>query len=119
VLGNHDYLGDTLVQIGDALTLKDSRWFCQRSFQLKHSLCAPSQKGNNPGSRCDVVEERFSLEQSIFWNIFAGHCAQFVEFFFIDTTPFVNDYWSAEQARDFDWRELGPRQEYLDAQLEV
>jgi hypothetical protein len=64
VLGNHDYLGDTLVQIGDALTLKDSRWFCQRSFQLKHSLCAPSQKGNNPGSRCDVVEERFSLEQS-------------------------------------------------------
>ncbi|KAG0592478.1 hypothetical protein KC19_1G255300 [Ceratodon purpureus] len=91
VLGNHDYLGDTLVQIGDALTKQDSRWFCQRSFQLKHSLCAPSDK---------------------------GHCAKFVEFFFIDTTPFVNDYWSAEQARDFDWRGLGPRQEYLDTQLE-
>lgn len=38
VLGNHDYLGDTLLQIGDLLTQKDKRWFCQRSFQLKYSL---------------------------------------------------------------------------------
>ena len=42
-----------------------------------------------------------------------------MEFFFIDTTPFVNDYWSSEQARDFDWRGLVPRQEHLDTQLEV
>lgn len=42
-----------------------------------------------------------------------------MEFFFIDTTPFVNDYWSAEEERDFDWRGLGPRQEYLAAQIEV
>lgn len=46
VLGNHDYLGDTLLQIGDALTQKDSRWFCQRSYQLKYSLCGPSHQGN-------------------------------------------------------------------------
>lgn len=91
VLGNHDYLGDTLLQIGDALTQKDSRWFCQRSYQLKYSLCSSSHK---------------------------GRCGKFVEFFFIDTTPFVNDYWSAEQQRDFDWRGIGPRQLYLDTQLE-
>lgn len=37
----------------------------------------------------------------------------------MDTTPFVDDYWSVEQQRNFDWRGIGPRQEYLDAQLEV
>lgn len=46
MLGNHDYLGDTLLQIGDTLTLKDKRWFCQRSYQLKYSLCGPSHQGN-------------------------------------------------------------------------
>lgn len=91
VLGNHDYLGDTLLQIGDALTQKDSRWFCQRSYELKYSLCGHSHK---------------------------GRCAKYVEFFFIDTTPFVNDYWSSEQQRNFDWRGIGPRQEYLNAQME-
>lgn len=90
VLGNHDYLGDTLLQIGDALTLKDKRWFCQRSYQLKYSLCGSPH---------------------------TGHCGKFVEFFFIDTTPFVDMYWSEEQKRTFDWRGIGPRQEYLDSQL--
>jgi len=46
VLGNHDYLGDTLLQIGDTLTLKDKRWYCQRSYQVKYSVCSSSHKGN-------------------------------------------------------------------------
>jgi tartrate-resistant acid phosphatase type 5 len=91
VLGNHDYLGDTLLQIGDTLTLKDKRWFCQRSYQLKYSLCGPSHK---------------------------GRCAKFVEIFFIDTTPFVDKYWGPDQKRTFDWRGVEPRQEYLDTQLQ-
>lgn len=91
VLGNHDYLGDTLLQIGDALTKKDNRWFCDRSYLLKHNLCGPSH---------------------------TGHCHKFVEFFFIDTTPFVDKYWSPEQKRTFDWRGIGHRQTYLDTQLE-
>jgi len=90
VLGNHDYLGDTLLQIGDTLTLKDKRWYCQRSYQVKYSLCGSSHK---------------------------GRCKRFVEFFFIDTTPFVDKYWGPEQKRAFDWRGIGPRQEYLDSQL--
>ncbi|KAG0561180.1 hypothetical protein KC19_9G043300 [Ceratodon purpureus] len=90
VLGNHDYLGDALLQIGDGLTRKDKRWFCDRFYQLKYPLC---------GSH----------------NL--GHCEKFVELFFIDTTPFVDKYWDAEQARTFDWRGIGPRQEYLDSQL--
>lgn len=50
---------------------------------------------------------------------FAGRCKRFVEFFFIDTTPFVDKYWGPEQKRTFDWRGIGPRQEYLDASLKV
>jgi tartrate-resistant acid phosphatase type 5 len=46
VLGNHDYLGDALLQIGDGLTLKDKRWFCDRSYQLKFPLCGSSKNGN-------------------------------------------------------------------------
>jgi tartrate-resistant acid phosphatase type 5 len=42
-----------------------------------------------------------------------------VELFFIDTTPFVDKYWDEEQERTFDWRGVGPRQEYLDSQLKV
>lgn len=46
-------------------------------------------------------------------------CDKFVEFFFIDTTPFVDKYWSKEEHRKFDWRGIGGRQEYLDSQLET
>lgn len=42
-----------------------------------------------------------------------------MELFFIDTTPFVDKYWDEEQERAFDWRGIGPRQEYLDSQLKV
>ncbi|XP_024388251.1 purple acid phosphatase 17 [Physcomitrium patens] len=91
VLGNHDYLGDTLLQIGDILTQKDSRWFCDRSYQIKYFLCGTSH---------------------------IGYCSKFVELFFIDTTPFVNDYWSAAQQRTFDWRGIDLREEYLHEQLQ-
>lgn len=92
VLGNHDYLGDALLQIGDGLTLRDKRWFCDRSYQLKFPLCGSSKHA-------------------------LGHCKKYVELFFIDTTPFVDKYWDEEQERTFDWRGIGPRQEYLDSQL--
>nr|XP_024369236.1 purple acid phosphatase 8-like isoform X2 [Physcomitrium patens] len=49
----------------------------------------------------------------------SGSCDKFVEFFFIDTTPFVDKYWSKEEHRKFDWRGIGGRQEYLDSQLET
>jgi len=91
VLGNHDYLGDTLSQLGPHLPQRDERWFCQRSYQLQQSLCAPAYK---------------------------GICDKFVEFFFIDTTPFVDAYWIPVEKRTFDWRGIGDRAEYLKSQLE-
>ncbi|KAG6552766.1 hypothetical protein Mapa_005714 [Marchantia paleacea] len=40
------------------------------------------------------------------------------DFLFIDTTPFVDDYWAASQTHAFDWRGLAPREEQLRNQLQ-
>lgn len=45
MLGNHDYLGDTLTQLGPHLPQRDERWFCQRAYQLQQSLCGLAYKG--------------------------------------------------------------------------
>ncbi len=49
----------------------------------------------------------------------AGECEKFVEFFFIDTTPFVDEYWNSTGKETFDWRGLAPREEQLWSQLQV
>lgn len=68
--------------------------------------------------RCLLIERKSRLTM-LYNTYFPGHCHKFVEFFFIDTTPFVDKYWSPEQKRTFDWRGIGHRQTYLDTQLEV
>jgi hypothetical protein len=42
-----------------------------------------------------------------------------VDMFFIDTTPFIDEYWSPNQTQTFDWRGLAPRPQQLQSQLEV
>ncbi|KAH7296613.1 hypothetical protein KP509_26G030500 [Ceratopteris richardii] len=91
VLGNHDYLGDALAQLSDELVRRDSRWFCRRSFQLNYTLCDMSN---------------------------AGTCNATVDMFFFDTTPFIDEYWSPNETRTFDWRGLAPRPEQLQSQLD-
>jgi hypothetical protein len=49
----------------------------------------------------------------------AGECEKFVEFFFIDTAPFVDEYWNSTGKETFDWRGLAPREEQLWSQLQV
>ncbi|KAK4596947.1 hypothetical protein RGQ29_014827 [Quercus rubra] len=44
--------------------------------------------------------------------------AGFVEFFFVDTTPFVNDYFTDPGESTYDWKGILPRQEYLSNLLE-
>ncbi|KAM4119852.1 hypothetical protein ACJW30_03G090900 [Castanea mollissima] len=39
--------------------------------------------------------------------------AGFVEFFFVDTTPFVNEYFTDPKEYTYDWKGILPRQEYL------
>jgi hypothetical protein len=50
VLGNHDYRGNATAQLAKELTLRDSRWFCSTTFQLKHNLGLSDQ-----GSNCLLV----------------------------------------------------------------
>lgn len=39
--------------------------------------------------------------------------AEIVEFFFVDTTPFVEDYFTNPKEHTYDWRGVLPRQKYL------
>ena len=42
-----------------------------------------------------------------------------MDFFFIDTTTFVDEYWGPSPGHVFDWRGLAPRENQLKSQLEV
>ncbi|KAL5760787.1 hypothetical protein ACOSQ2_019625 [Xanthoceras sorbifolium] len=39
--------------------------------------------------------------------------AEIVEFFFVDTTPFVNKYFEEQGNNTYDWKGVSPRKEYL------
>ncbi|XP_068658405.1 purple acid phosphatase 3-like [Aristolochia californica] len=39
--------------------------------------------------------------------------AEIVEFFFVDTTPFVKKYFTNPKDRVYDWRDVSPREEYI------
>uniref|UniRef100_A0A5B6ZDK1 Calcineurin-like phosphoesterase domain-containing protein n=1 Tax=Davidia involucrata TaxID=16924 RepID=A0A5B6ZDK1_DAVIN len=39
--------------------------------------------------------------------------AEIVEFFFVDTTPFQNKYFTEEEDHTYDWRGVLPREEYI------
>lgn len=76
VLGNHDYRGDVPAQLSDALSQRDSRWHCEREFELHLPLCGSS----GPDSCSDVVD-----------------------IFFIDTSPYVDSYWSPDAVQKHSW----------------
>ncbi|KAI0498932.1 hypothetical protein KFK09_019830 [Dendrobium nobile] len=40
--------------------------------------------------------------------------AEIADFFFVDTTPFVVKYWTEPENHRYDWREVSPREEYID-----
>ncbi|EFJ08246.1 hypothetical protein SELMODRAFT_132000, partial [Selaginella moellendorffii] len=46
-------------------------------------------------------------------------CESSVDLFFIDTTPFIDEYWMPNATQTFDWRGLAPRQEQLRSQVEA
>ncbi|OAY80164.1 Purple acid phosphatase 3 [Ananas comosus] len=75
VLGNHDYRGDVLAQLSDAVRRIDPRFTCMRSFIVN---------------------------------------AEIADFFFVDTTPFVNKYWTDPEDHHYDWREVSPRETYIE-----
>eukprot|EP00850_Spirogloea_muscicola_P003518 SM000014S00306 [mRNA] locus=s14:677708:680767:+ [translate_table: standard] len=88
VLGNHDYRGDPKVQMDPKLRIQDRRWFCQRSYQLSRTLCSVDQ---------------------------AGDCTESVDFFFIDTNPFVPEYWA--KGAGFDFSDFLPQEQQQQSQI--
>ncbi|OAY80165.1 Purple acid phosphatase 3 [Ananas comosus] len=72
---NHDYRGDVLAQLSDAVRRIDPRFTCMRSFIVN---------------------------------------AEIADFFFVDTTPFVNKYWTDPEDHHYDWREVSPRETYIE-----
>ncbi|XP_057820503.2 purple acid phosphatase 7-like [Cryptomeria japonica] len=86
VLGNHDYMGNALAQFSSSLTRRDRRWYCQRSFRLHYKIHSHSEE-----------------------------CA-LVDFFFFDTSPYINKYWEPSNITN-DWRGVLPRARFLQRQL--
>jgi len=39
--------------------------------------------------------------------------AEIVQFFFVDTTPFVLKYWEEPEDHHYDWRDVAPRENYI------
>ncbi|KAH7280538.1 hypothetical protein KP509_36G001700 [Ceratopteris richardii] len=91
VLGNHDYMGNVLAQLSDDLVSRDPRWFCRRAFQLNFAICNAT---------------------------LAGSCNATLALFFLDTNPFIDEYWLPTNISKFDWRGLLPRTEQLQSQLD-
>ncbi|KAJ7560581.1 hypothetical protein O6H91_04G136200 [Diphasiastrum complanatum] len=85
-------MGNVLAQLDAALVLRDHRWFCRRQYQLKRYLCQPP---------------------------LSGLCNYAVDFFFIDTTPFINEYSLPGIHEMFDWRGLAPRDIQLQHQMKA
>lgn len=45
--------------------------------------------------------------------------SEFVEFFFVDTTPFVDKYFTEPEDHVYDWRGTWPRKQYISNLLKV
>lgn len=44
---------------------------------------------------------------------------EIVDFFFVDTTPLVESYWTNPEYHHYDWREVAPRENYIPNLLKV
>lgn len=42
-----------------------------------------------------------------------------VDFFFVDTTPFERKYWTHPKDHHYDWRNVEPRDQYIENLLKV
>lgn len=91
VLGNHDYRGNPEIQVDDFLKSRDSRWVCDYTYTLPVDL----------GHSCHGRMETLSSS---------------VEFFFIDTNPFEEDYWTPDN-QHYTWTRPIPREDVIANQL--
>ena len=120
VLGNHDYRGDAVAQLSPVLTNLDKRWVCLRSyvvdagekkldffFLLNISIYTES-----------LIKILNASTNELMWlhNFFVSEVA---EFFFVDTTPFVEKYFTEPKDHVYDWRGVLPRKEYMSNLLKV
>lgn len=109
VLGNHDYRGDAEAQLSPVLRKIDSRWLCLRSFIVN------ARKPTLLTYLCKMQQNASSALIKLI-NILV---AEIVDFFFVDTTPFVDDYFTNPKNHTYDWRGVTPREDYLSNLLKV
>ncbi|KAJ8510353.1 hypothetical protein OPV22_000787 [Ensete ventricosum] len=75
----------------------------------------------NHDYRGDVLAELSPLLQKIDsrWLCLRSFIlnAEIVDFFFVDTTPFVESYWTNPENDHYDWRDVAPRETYISVLL--
>ncbi|URD82130.1 Purple acid phosphatase, partial [Musa troglodytarum] len=75
----------------------------------------------NHDYRGDVLAELSPLLQTIDsrWLCLRSFIlnAEIVDFFFVDTTPFVESYWTNPKNDHYDWRDVAPRETYISGLL--
>jgi len=54
----------------------------------------------------------------LFSNVYFCSCVELVEIFFVDTTPFVEEYFTAPE-HHYDWNGINPPKNYLANLLKV
>lgn len=60
---------------------------------------------------------RFNYLRSTFLDLLSlllSFLSEIADFFFVDTTPFVNKYWTDPEDHHYDWREVSPRETYIE-----
>ncbi|CAK9174771.1 unnamed protein product [Ilex paraguariensis] len=110
VLGNHDYRGNALAQLSPILTNRDSRWLCLKSYIVNAVLGNHDYRGNALAQLSPILTNRDSR-----WLCLKSYIvnAEIVEFFFMDTTPFQDKYFTDPGDSTYDWRGVLPRDQYL------
>lgn len=123
VLGNHDYRGDVIAQLSPILRQVDSRWLCMRSFILDAGqefrfffFFFTMFKINTFLSYFLQRIVQLHLIPSFWYYSLSSEIAQF---FFIDTTPFVKEYWANVGGHRYDWRGVNHRESYVSNLLKV
>jgi len=120
VLGNHDYRGNVEAQLSPFLREIDSRWLCLRSYIVDSGIFLFIVNIFFVACYFQVNEMLKNHVHVVFFlsNVYFCSCVELVEIFFVDTTPFVEDYFLVPE-HHYDWKGINPPKTYLANLLKV
>ncbi|RRT80168.1 hypothetical protein B296_00021913 [Ensete ventricosum] len=76
------------------------------------------RKGQFNQSQVKLVRPHDCFDPAILLMV-ASVWLEIVDFFFVDTTPFVESYWTNPENDHYDWRDVAPRETYISDLLKV